>query len=129
MKLRTVLAFNSIAALAISIGFILLPSNVIFLYGGSTDVVGLFLARHYGATALGIAVLTWLARGLSTEDVRQAILPALLSVFLIEFVIDLLAQLSGLLNALGWSVVVLDLLFALAYGYFLFVKPVAAGAK
>ena len=35
----------------------------------------------------------------------------------------------GGLNALGWAIVVLDLLFALAYGYFLFVKPVAAVGK
>jgi len=129
MKLRTALILNSIAALAVSIGLVLVPSNVISIFGGTADDVGLFLARHYGALGIGIGILTWLARNVSIQEARRAILPALLSVFLIEFVIDLLAQLSGLLNVLGWSIVVLDLLFALAYAYFLFVRRVVGAEK
>jgi hypothetical protein len=129
MKLSTVLTLNSIVALVVSIGLVLVPSNVILIYGGTTDTVGLFLARHYGATGIAIGVLTWLLRNISIREARQAILPALLSVFLVEFVMDLFAQLGGMLNALGWSIVVLDLLFVLAYGYFLFVKPVVAEGK
>jgi len=39
------------------------------------------------------------------------------------FVVALINQLSGLVNALGWSTVALYLLFALGYGYFQFKKP------
>lgn len=119
MKLSIVFTLNAIAALAVSIGLILVPSFVISIYGGTTNEVGILLAQHYGAVGIGIGVLAWRARNISVQEARRAILPALLSVFLIELVIDLLAQLDGLLNPLGWSIVVLDLLFVLAYAYFL----------
>lgn len=122
MKLRTVLTLNSILALAVSIGLVLVPSGVISIFGSTTDAAGLLLARHYGAAGVALGVLAWLARNISAQEAKRLILPALLSVFLIEFVVDLLAQISGMLNVLGWSLVVLDLLFASAYGYFLFVK-------
>src|SRR5512142_1294820 len=102
MKLKTVLTINAIVALAISIALVLAPSIVISIYGGATDTVGQFLARHYGATGLAIGVLTWLARNMPAPEARRAMLPALLSVFLVELGIDLLAQLGGLLNTSGW---------------------------
>ena len=41
----------------------------------------------------------------------------------IGFIVALLAQLSGVMNAFGWSAVGIYLLLALGYGYFLLVKP------
>lgn len=123
MKLKTVLILNSLAALLVSIGLVLLPSIVVSIYGRTTDTAGLYLAQHYGATGLGIGVLTWLSRNVSLEEARRALLPALLIVFLVEFVLDLTAQFEGIVNSLGWSVIALDLLFALGYGYLLFLKP------
>ncbi|HKZ80219.1 MAG TPA: hypothetical protein VJ124_18235 [Pyrinomonadaceae bacterium] len=40
----------------------------------------------------------------------------------IGVVIDLLATLSSVLNALGWSIVAVHLLFALGFAYFQFMK-------
>jgi hypothetical protein len=41
----------------------------------------------------------------------------------IGFIVALLAQLSGVMNAFGWSAVGIYLLLALGYGYFLRIKP------
>jgi hypothetical protein len=38
-------------------------------------------------------------------------------------IVALVATLSGVMNALGWSVVAIYLLFPVGYGYFQFVKP------
>jgi hypothetical protein len=41
----------------------------------------------------------------------------------IGFIVALLAQLAGTVNALGWLIVALYLLLALGFGYFQFSKP------
>jgi hypothetical protein len=41
----------------------------------------------------------------------------------IGFIVALLAQLSGVMNAFGWSAVRIYLLLALGYSYSLLVKP------
>jgi hypothetical protein len=41
------------------------------------------------------------------------------------FVVALITQLGGGINALGWSTVIFYLLFALGFGYFRFIKSAA----
>jgi hypothetical protein len=43
--------------------------------------------------------------------------------FAVGLVATVLGQLSGAVNALGWSTVVIYALFTLGYGYFQFMKP------
>ena len=49
-----------------------------------------------------------------------------LSYLMIVSVVILLQQLSGGVNALGWSSVVISLLLALGFAYFQFMRPSAA---
>lgn len=46
----------------------------------------------------------------------------------VGLVVALYSQLAGMVNALGWSTVVLFLLFALGFGYFQFMKPSESAA-
>ena len=70
-------------------------------------------------------VFGWFARDAGESKARRGIVIALFVGDVLGFIVALLGQLSGVLNALGWSTVALYLLFALGYGYFQFVKPSA----
>lgn len=70
-------------------------------------------------------VFGWFARDAGESKARQAIVIALFVGDVLGFIVALLGQLSGVVNALGWSTVALYLLLALGYGYFQFVKPSA----
>jgi hypothetical protein len=48
---------------------------------------------------------------------------AFLISFSLGFIISLISQVTVALNAIGWSTVVIYLLFAAAYGYFQFKQP------
>lgn len=126
MKLSAVFTANSIVALLVGLGFTLVPATALTLYGISLSEPGLLVARLYGASVLGYAVLTWSARNTEESEARGAIVLALFVGFVIGFIVSLVGQLSGVVNALGWSTVVIYLAFALAYGYFQFMKPSAA---
>jgi len=77
------------------------------------------MTRYFGVTMLGIGLLCSFYRG---KDFR--VLSDLLLVLFITdtlgFIVALSAQLTGLLNFLGWLVVLIWLLLAVGLGYFRF---------
>jgi hypothetical protein len=126
MKLSAVFTANSIVALLFGLGFTLVPVTVLTLYGITLSEPGLLVARLYGASLFGYAVLTWSARNTEESGARRAIVLALFLGFAVGFIVSLVGQISGLMNAFGWSAVGIYLVLTLAYGYFQFMKPSAA---
>jgi hypothetical protein len=78
-----------------------------------------------GAALLSFGLLTWAARNASDSEARRAILLALVIGYAAGFVLALIAQIRGVGNVFGWSIVATYLLLALAFGYFRFVRPAA----
>ncbi len=123
MSLRTVFTINAIVAVLFGLAFVLAPAAALSPYGVTTDQAGLNISRLFGAATLGYAVLAWSARNAEDSAARRAIVLALFLGFAIGFFASLAGQLTGVVNALGWSTVAIYLLFALGYGYFQFSAP------
>lgn len=77
-----------------------------------------YVARLFGAALLAFAILTWTARNAPDSDTRRAILLALFVGDSMGFIVSLIGQLGRVVNALGWSTVLIYLLLALGFGYF-----------
>jgi FtsH-binding integral membrane protein len=122
MKLNTLFILNAIVALVFGLGFLLVPATLVSLYDVTLSDEGIFVARLYGTVILGLAVLTWLVRNSGESEARGAIILAQLFIWAAGFVVLVYGQLSGLMNVLGWVMIVLFLLFTVGYGYFQFVK-------
>lgn len=120
MKLSALMIVNAIVAGVFGLGFVLVPGRVMSLYGPETGVVLEYVARLFGAALLGFAVLTWTARNAPDSEARKAILLAMFYGDCIGFIVALIGQLGGVLNALNWSTVVIYLLLGIGFGYFLF---------
>ncbi len=78
--------------------------------------------RMYGTALIGIGLLAWLIRQSQDSDIQK---PVLLAFFVTDFggfLVVFVGQLANMMNALGWSVVVLLLLFSAAYAYLRFAK-------
>ena len=116
---------HAILALAFGIGFVLAPASMLALYGVATDPAGTFMARLWGAAAIQVGLAAWLARKDMDTPARRAVQLGNAGGLAVGFLIALLSQLGGLLNALGWSTVLLFLLLCIGYGYF-YVRPSAA---
>lgn len=123
MKLSTLFAINAIVALLFGLGFLLIPEQVVELYDVTLGEAGIFVANIFGAALLGFAAMTWLARNSTASEARNAIMWGLFIEHVVGFVFSLLAQTAGLMNAMGWSIVVIYGLLALGYTYFLFIAP------
>jgi hypothetical protein len=109
---------HAILALAFGVGFVLAPAPLLALYGVATDAGGTFMARLFGAAAIQIGLVAWLARNDIDTVSRRAVQLGYAGGLAIAFIIAFLGQLAGLFNALGWSTVILFLLLCVGYGYF-----------
>jgi hypothetical protein len=122
MKLKTLLIIKAIVCLCLGIPILVVPNFVYSIFGATLAAGGVFAAREYGASMMGNLMLTWFARNSQESDARWAIVLALFVYDAIGFVVSLIAVLSGAINLLGWSVVILYLFLALGFGYFLLPK-------
>lgn len=124
MKLKTLFVFNAIATILFGIGSVLAPNMLVNLFGSELNPAGALMMQYGGVWLIGIGLLAWFARNSADSDARRAIVLAYLICYSIAFIVALFAQLNNVLNAFGWGTVALNLVLALGYGYFQFVKPV-----
>lgn len=123
MKLQALFTINLVIAVILGIVSAVFPGWVFQLYGLTSDAGGLWMTRLVGGAFLGFATLMWFGRRTSSGEARRAIALALLAKDAIGFVASLEIQLTGTVNASGWAGLVVYGLLALAYAYFLFVRP------
>ena len=127
MKLSTLMVINALITAVFGVGFVVVPGQLMSLYGPEVTPQLVYVGRLFGAALLTLAVLTWTARNAPDSEARRAILLAMVVGDGIAFVASLIGQLGGVMNALGWSTVVIYLLLAVAFGYFCFAQPKAPG--
>jgi len=108
------------------LGFILVPGPMLAPYAVTLDEVGTVFARVLGAALMSFPILLWFARKSQNLEFRQAVIYSLFAYFLISTVVLVAAQLAGLINALGWIVVTIHVVFAFWFGYFLLRRVKAA---
>lgn len=118
MKLSTLMLVTALVAAVFGVGFIVVPGQVMSAYGPVVTPQLEYVARLFGAALLAFAILTWTARNAPDSDTRRAILLALFVGDSMGFIVSLIGQLGRVVNALGWSTVLIYLLLALGFGYF-----------
>ena len=122
MNLKTLMVVNAFVAAAFGIGFVVVPGQVMSFYGPEVTPPLEYVAQLFGGALVAFAVLTWTAQNAPDSVARRAILLAMFIGDCIGCVVSLIGQIGGVMNALGWSTVVLYLLLALGFGYFQFSK-------
>ena len=123
MRLSTMFIIYAVVSAIFGLAFVFMPEASLALYGIALGPGGIPVVRLFGAALLEFAFLAWLARNTTESEARKAIIPAIFIGEAVGFVVALLGQLSGVVNPLGWSTVVLYLLLALGFGYFQIKKP------
>lgn len=123
MKLSSLMITSTFVAGPIGVGFVLLPGDLFSLYGVTASAPLNYTGQLFGGCLLMVAVLAWRARYATDSVARRAIILSFFIGDAIGFSVALIAQLGGVVNALGWSTVLIYFLLAVGYGYFQFMKP------
>ena len=123
MKFSTFMVVYAVVSAVFGLGFVLMPGQLLPIYGVEPDAALRLIGQFFGAAIISLAILAWLVKNLSDSEARRAIILALFVGEAIGFIFALIGQFNGILNVLGWSVVVVYLIFTLGLAYFQFSKP------
>ncbi|MBU0529952.1 hypothetical protein KKF86_09415 [bacterium] len=119
MKFKTLMIIKAIVCLGFGPLLLFLPAQLLNLLGTTYGPGAALTAREYGAALMGNMMLTWFARNVGKSIARKAIILHLFVYDAIALIATLIIQLSGGLNALGWSIVFVYFFFTIGFGYFL----------
>lgn len=115
IKYKTVASIAAILSFLNAAFFILVPVLTLLLLGRASNPTGIMNTRLFGACALGLAIITWLARDTKYPEVRSWVSYGMMTTLGLLAVIDLDGLITGAMNYLGWVMFVAD--FALALGF------------
>jgi hypothetical protein len=119
MKLKYLLSANAIIAIVFGIPFVLAADPSMKIYGVAMCPEGLNLVRYYGGSLIFTGVVAWLFRNVEDAVSRRAICLGYTIGCFIGLGIALYHQLAVIMINLVWLTVVIYLLFAFGYCYFL----------
>ena len=118
MKFKTLMTIKAVVCLGFGPLLLFFPGWLLNLLGTTYGPGAALTAREYCATLIGNMLLTWIARDVGKSIARKAIIIHLFVYDAIALVATLIIQLSGGLNALGWSIVFVYFFFTIGFGYF-----------
>jgi hypothetical protein len=124
MKFRTLMSIKAVICLFFGIGETLIPKILMSLYGATLEPGGAYMAQLFGQAFILIGLLLWLMRNTTDPATVRAFSMSLFIGDTFGLVVSIIAMLNGVMNALGWTTVILYLLIGFGFGYF-WLKPPA----
>jgi len=101
------------------IGFLFAPALLMGPMGLTLDETSTTFARLLGTLIISIPVLLFFARKSSGNEFKRGVVYSVFTYLLLSTVLLLITQLNGLMNAMGWGIVILHLAFMIWFGYYL----------
>ena len=123
MRLTLTMTVAAVGALLFGLAFLLVPANLLSLYGIALDPSNQYVARYFGSALLGLAAVNWLGRSATSGPGLRAILVGGFVVSITGLGAAIFELLYGAGNTLVWSTVVIYFLLSLGYGDFVFRTP------
>lgn len=117
--MNTLFLFSFILEAIFGIGFILVPAQVMGPMGVTLNETATSFARLFGSALISFPVLLFFARRSDKIEFKKVAVKTLFVYYLISTILLLMIQLTGQMNALGWSVVILHGGFTFWFGYYL----------
>ena len=124
--------FMRIAAAAGAIAGVaglLAPAEVASTFGVVLDAVGRSQARLLGAGYIGYAVIVWLSRDIRDVVAQRAIAIGNVVSWALSLIVGVAGVVAGLAGTQLWALLVLELAFTAAWGYFAIIDRAKASAR
>jgi hypothetical protein len=100
------------------IGFVLVPAAMLGPFGVTFTDIGATFARLFGSALITFPILLWFARRSDKPEFKKGVVYSLLPYYLVSTILLVIAQLAGLVNALGWIVICIHVVLLVWFGYF-----------
>jgi len=121
MNAKQYLIIAGILAILYGVGFLLVPANLLVLYGAPVNPDGrlVLTTQYFGAALLGLGLVLWFVEA---ATLRGVLIGSVIA-DVVGFLITGWGMIQGLLNATAWSSLVIYGLLALGALYLLVASP------
>jgi hypothetical protein len=107
VRLNSLLLVAGILALAFGLTFLALPGVALPLYGVDPAPETVLMARFFGAALLQLGVTLYLVREVRDVAAQRALALGGVAGSVAGLAVALMGQLGGVINAMGWSTVLI----------------------
>ena len=121
MDRRTFMTIAAAVPVVTGVAGLLAPAQLASVFGVTIDDVGISQARLLGAAYLGFGVVTWFGRETRDNAALRAITLGNLVAWSLGLIVGVVAIATGLGTAQTSLLIVLQVVFTVAWGYFAFV--------
>jgi hypothetical protein len=125
MFMRIAAGAGAVAGVAV----LLAPAELAAIFGVAVDDVGRSQTRLLGAAYIGNAVIVWISRDIRDPAAQRAIAFGNFVSWSLSLIVAVAGTVAGLAGPQFWSLVVLEVPFAAAWGYFAIVDRTEASAR
>jgi hypothetical protein len=130
MSYRLMFTINAVVLAIVGVLLMIVPEPVLKQFGSEVYVATLFVVRFFGSALLLGGLFLWFLKDAAPVKMQKNIAFLLLAYSIGGFVMSVLGMTAiGILRTNGWVLLVIFGLFALVYGYMLFLQPKPAPAK
>lgn len=120
--MKTLFLIALIVESIFGLGFIFAPGALLNPMGVTLTESAATFANLFGSAIISFPVLLFFAMKSDKIDFKNGVVRSMFVYFLISGILLFITQLNGQMNSLGWSIVVLHLIFIIWFGYFLLKK-------
>ncbi|MGH7578545.1 MAG: hypothetical protein ACREM9_00110 [Gemmatimonadales bacterium] len=125
MRLNTLLLVGGVLALVFGLGFLILPATLLPIYGIETGPAIVLMSRFFGAALVQLGLALYLVRETRDPGTQRGLVLAGVLGSLAGLAVALAGQFAGLVNAMGWSTVLIYGALLLGYLTCLRGRPIA----
>ncbi len=117
MSRRLFLTLHAAALALYGLSLLLVPTIFMDFYGVNIQAGSAVMLRIFGGVIMGNVFFSWIAREQPYSPLANAFILIMIWAWAVTAVVSLLGQLTGALNALGWSSVGLGIFWTAVFVY------------
>ncbi len=123
MSYRILFLINAFVAVLFGAAFLFVPSIAIKRFGVDNYASTKMVTEFFGTALIALGILLWFAKDVSEETVQRGMGIALLIGSIAGLIVTVLGTTGRAMRANGWIAMLIYVLFALGYGFLIFLKP------
>lgn len=125
MSYKVMFVLNAIVALALGLAFLFVPAMVLDQFHAEAYASTVLIGRFFGTAMVALGLLLWFAKDVTDEKALRGMGIALFVGAVLGLIVNVIgvSSASGVIRSNGWITILVYAVFALGYGFLLFLKP------
>ena len=125
MSYRILFLVNAIVVALLGLGFLLMPTMALARFGIEQYASTRLAAQFFGSALLALGLVLWFAKDVTDASLQKGMGIAVLVGAIAGLIITVIgiSRASAVIRSNGWIAVLVYFLFALGYGYRVFLQP------